>query len=219
MESDDENTKTTVLEEGYFHISNSGLTFRLLEHVRVWGDHGNVVTWDISIQFNAFGIGTEFKFPILGNAAQYFGVVFTRLHERIERLRRSGEHHCVNRDGPYSTGTCDVQVNVVDGIPTEYSSRPVSTVFPHMAVRGERHASESKTLKSGVREALYDKQTTTSLSTLSAVKDKLVTIFRDHPEAFLMATGGMTDAQRRDLIARLEITDEALIQQLLNKTG
>lgn len=215
----DEETKTTVLEEGYFHISNSGLTFNLLEHVRTWGDHGKVITWEVSIRFAAFGIETEFKFPILGNAAQYFGIVFTRLHERIERFRRGGDYHCVNRDGPYSTNICDVQVNVIDGIPTEFSSRPVSTTFPKMNTKGERYVTAAKTLKSDVREALYEPELDSEERHQNAVKAKLAGHFQDHPEDFTLATGGMTEEQRHTLIARLEITDEALIQRLLNKMG
>lgn len=108
---------TKTIEDGYFHISNSGLTFRLLEKATPSSREGNgpSITWEIEIRLGAFGHGVSFRFPLMANMAEYFANVFGRLHTRMVELRMSGLYETVNGESPHG-GVKNVEVSVAGGL-------------------------------------------------------------------------------------------------------
>jgi len=108
-----EKPTTKTIEDGYFHISNSGLTFRLLEKsTPSKNDEGSSISWEVEIRLGAFGHGVSFRYPILANMAEYFANVFGRLHQRMLDLANTGDYKAVNGYG----SARNVQATIADGL-------------------------------------------------------------------------------------------------------
>jgi hypothetical protein len=129
---------TTTIEDGYFHISNSGLTFRLLEKATPSSKDGfgPYLSWEVEIRLGAFGHGVSFRFPIVANMAEYFANVFGRLHQRMLDLRMSGDYKSVNGESTFSRVN-DVKVSIADGL----NFHEILNQEGHLAVQRSHSAS------------------------------------------------------------------------------
>lgn len=86
------NSKRTILEKAYFHISNSGLALKIIET-----SDEEFVSWDLEVRLSVFGIATSFRFPIDRTITTYLhdvlGRLMTHQAQRLGVLRGNASMH------------------------------------------------------------------------------------------------------------------------------
>lgn len=227
-------TTSKIIEEGYFHISNSGLTFRIIENQNHWDEHGECVDWDVEIRFGAFGHGTSYRFPVMSNMAEYLANVFGRLHKRMSKMRLSGDYFDINHDTGLGGNLATVDAKIADGVDfreqmtafgrqlsdeerREYRKQYrllKKPFFGDLEVTGGTYLQELEKLRDMVREATYPEKYD-GPARLAKVKPDLRQVFVEAPQCFLVATGGMTQEKRLELLSNLGIVDQELIAECL----
>ena len=127
-----------VVERGYFHTGNSGISIKMIEEVENYDWDEQDRNWyhhHLEISHGAFGANSSFRTPIAGPAmCQYYIDAFTRLRDRMvadpkyriphpferyryEQVPTTHDHKLVNGNR-YSSETYRI-VDIMDGLKRE----------------------------------------------------------------------------------------------------
>lgn len=72
-----------VLESAYFHISNSGLTLKIVEKTHV--NEEDTPTWHFHVDLNAFGTSVGFNFPLVPTIVRWIREALQRVETCMAR--------------------------------------------------------------------------------------------------------------------------------------